>query len=75
MSKSKFSIKKVRKVMRMKDNDFQPATYEIFKVSGPNGIKKYFVNRKDAKAFVDRYTDTKMSIEVVKDLLREIKMK
>ena len=38
--KSKYEIKKVRKVMRMKDNNFEPATYEVYKVSSPNGFKK-----------------------------------
>lgn len=75
MSKSKFSIKKVRKVMRMKDNNFEPATYEIYKVSGPKGFKKYFVSRKDAKDFIDGYTDTKMTMDIVKNIMREIKMK
>lgn len=75
MSKSKFSIKKVRKVMRMKDNNFEPATYEIYKVSGPKGFKKYFVSRKDAKDFIDGYTDTKMTMDIVKNIMNEIKVK
>lgn len=73
--KSAYTIKKVRKVMRMKDNDFEPATYEVFKVSGPNKFVKYFCSRKDAKAFIDTYTDTKMTMSIVKDIMREIKMK
>ena len=81
MSKSKlnikknYEIKKVRKVMRMKDNEFEPAAYEIYKVSGPNKFRKYFVSRKDAKAYIDKITDTKMSIEIVTNIAREIKMK
>lgn len=73
--KNQYVIKKVQKVMRMKDNNFEPANYEIFKVTGPNKFKKYFVSRKDAKAFIDTYTDTKMSVEVVHNIIREIKMK
>lgn len=73
--KSKYIIKKVRKVMRFKENNFEPATYEIFKVSGPNGLKKYFVSRKDAKDFIDGYTDTKMTLGIVKDIMREFKVK
>ena len=73
--KSSYEIKKVRKVMKMKDNNFEPATYEIFKVTGPNKLVKYFVSRKDAKAFVDSYTDTKMSVEVIHNIMREIRMK
>jgi len=81
MSKSKvnvkknYEIKKVRKVMRMKDNGFNPATYEVYKVSGPNGFKKYFVSRKDAKVFIDKYTDTKMTLGIVKNIMNEIKTK
>lgn len=73
--KSNYQIKKVRKVMKMKDNNFEPATYEVYKVSGPNGFKKYFVSRKDAKAFIDGYTDTKMTIGIVKNIMNEIKVK
>ncbi len=81
MSKSKVNIKKnyeiskVRKVMKMKDNNFESATYEIFKVSGPRGIKKYFVSRKDAKAYIDKITDTKLTLDIVKNIMNEIKMK
>ena len=73
--KNQYIIKKVQKVMRMKDNNFEPATYEIFKVTGPKKFVKYFVSRKDAKAFVDSYTDTKMSVEVIHNIMREIRMK
>ena len=81
MSKSKvnvkknYEIKKVRKVMRMKDNNFEPATYEIYKVTGPNKFKKYFCSRKDAVAYINKITDTKMTMEVVHNIMREIKMK
>lgn len=73
--KSKYEIKKVRKVMRMKDNNFEPATYEVYKVSGPNGFKKYFVSRKDAKTFIDKYTDTRLTLGIVKNIMNEIKNK
>jgi hypothetical protein len=81
MSKSKvnikknYEIKKIRKVMKMKDNNFEPATYEIFKVTGPNKFKKYFVSRTDAKSYIDKITDTKMTLSIVKDIMREVKMK
>ena len=74
-SKNKFSVKKVRRVMRMKSENFEPATYEVWKVSGPRKFVKYFVTKKDATAFVKRMNDTTMSIEVVKNLLNEIKYK
>jgi hypothetical protein len=73
--KSAYTIKKVRRVMRMKDNEFEPATYEIFKVSGPKKFVKYFCSRKDAKAFIDTYTDTKMTLTIVKNIMNEIKYK
>ena len=73
--KSNYSIKKVKRVMRMKGEDFEPTTFEVFKVSGPNKFKKYFVSRKDAKAFIDKYTDTKMTLGIVKNIMNEIKYK
>ena len=73
--KNKYSIKKVRRTLRMKSESFEPATYEVWKVSGPKSFKKYFVTKKDATAFVKRMNDTTMSIEVVKNLLNEIKYK
>jgi hypothetical protein len=73
--KSKYSIKKVKRVMRMKSEDFEPTTFEVFKVSGPNKFKKYFVSRKDAKSFIDSYTDTKMTLGIVRNIMNEIKYK
>lgn len=74
-TKSLYEIKKVKRVMRMKSEDFEPTTFEVYKVSGPRGFKKYFVSRKDAKLFIDNYTDTKMTIGIVKNIMNEIKMK
>ena len=68
--KSNYSIKKVKRVMRMKGEDFEPTTFEVFKVSGPNKFKKYFVSRKDAKSFIDKYTDTKMTLGIVKNIMK-----
>ena len=73
--KSNYDIKKVKRVMRMKNEGFEPISFEVFKVSGPNKFKKYFVSRKDAKSFIDGYTDTKMTIGIVKNIMNEIKMK
>jgi hypothetical protein len=73
--KSKYEIKKVRRVLRMKSEGFVPATFEVYKVSGPKGFKKYFVSRKDAKQFIDGYTDTKMTLGIVKNIMNEIKNK
>ena len=73
--KSNYDIKKVKRVMKMKSEGFEPTSFEVFKVSGPNKFKKYFVSRKDAKSFIDNYTDTKMTIEIVKNIMNEIKVK
>lgn len=75
MSKSKFSIKKVRRVLKTKEMNYNPAAYEVWKVSGPKKFVKYFCSRKDAKAFVDSYTDRSLTMDIVLDLIREIKMK
>lgn len=68
--KSNYSIKKVNRVMRMKSENFKPTEFEVYKVTGPKGIKKFFSNRKDAKSFVDKYTNSKMNIV---DVFTEIK--
>ena len=73
--KNKFSVKKVRRVMRMKSENFEPATYEVWKVSGPRKFVKYFVTKKDAQAFIKSHTDTTMTLDIVTNLLREIKYK
>lgn len=73
--KNKYSIKKVRKVMRMQSESFEPATYEVWKVSGPRNFRKYFVTKKDATAFVKRMNDTTLTIGMVKSILNEIKYK
>lgn len=74
-SKNKFSVKKVRRVMRMKDNNFESATYEVWKVSGPRKFVKYFVTKKDAQTFIKGMNDTKLTLDVVTNLLREINSK
>jgi len=68
--KSNYSIKKVKRVMRMRSEGFEPTEFEVYKVTGPKGIKKFFSNRKDASEFVKRHTDTKMNIV---DVFTEIK--
>lgn len=73
--KNKYSVKKVRRVMRMKDNEFEPATYEVWKVSGPRKFVKYFVTKKDAQAFIKSMNDNTMTLDVITNLLREIKYK
>lgn len=77
MSKSKnpFSVKKVRRVMRMADNNFEPADYEVWKVTGPRKFVKYFVSKTDAQTFIRSQNDTTLTLDVVVNLLREIKYK
>ena len=73
--KNKYSIKKVRKVMRMKDNEFEAATYEVWKVSGPKNFRKYFVTKKDGQAFIKKMNDTTMTLSIVKNIMNEINYK
>ena len=73
--KSNYDIKKVKRVMRMKNEGFEPISFEVFKVSGPNKFKKYFVSRKDAKSYIDTMTDTTMTLDIVKNIMNEIKLK
>lgn len=68
--KSEYSIKKVNRVMRMRSENFKPTEFEVYKVTGPKGIKKFFSNKKDATEFVKQYTNTKMNIV---DVFKEIK--
>ena len=51
-----FKIKKVRRVLKLKSNDFQSATYNVYKVTGPRKLVKYFGYKKDATAWVKDYT-------------------
>lgn len=74
--KSNYSIKKVKRVLRMKSEKFEPTTFEVYKVTGPKGIKKFFSNKKDASEFVKRTTDTKMNIvDVFTEMRRLEQMK
>jgi hypothetical protein len=73
--KNKFSVKKVRRVMRMKDNEFESATYEVWKVSGPRKFVKYFVSKTDAQAFIKKHTDTTMTMDIVRNIMKEINYK
>jgi hypothetical protein len=55
MTKS-FKISKVKRVLRLADNGFEPDTYIVYKVSGPRGLVKFFPFKKDATAWVKNYT-------------------
>ena len=54
-----FKISKVKRVLRLADNGFEPDTYIVYKVSGPRGLLKYFPFKKDATAWVKEYTRRK----------------
>jgi hypothetical protein len=54
-----FKISKVRRVLRLVDNDFNPATYFVYKVSGHRKLVKYFTLKKDATAWVKDVTTQK----------------
>lgn len=69
-NKSKYKITKVRRVLRLKDNDFQADTYFMYKVSGPHKLVKYFVTKKDATAWVKRMNDTTLTTDIIIDLMR-----
>lgn len=55
--KSKFNIKKVTKVLALAEENFVPYRYILYKVSGPNDIKKFFTTRKDAQSFINKQCD------------------
>ena len=54
-----FKVSKVRRVLRLVDNGFNPATYFVYKVSGPRGFQKFFTLKKDATAWVKNWTSNK----------------
>lgn len=68
--KSNYKIKSVTKELKLKENKYEGFDYILYKVSGPNGIMKFFSNRKDATEFVKGLTNTKMNIV---DAFTEIK--
>jgi hypothetical protein len=59
--KSKFSIKKVIKVLSLQSENYQPARYYVWKVSGPNKFTKYFTTRKDAQTFINNFTSRQIT--------------
>lgn len=69
-TKSNYTIKSVTKEMKLKENNYVGFDYILYKVTGPNGIMKFFSNKKDATEFVKGLTNTKMNIV---DAFTEIK--
>jgi hypothetical protein len=74
-SKNKYSVKKVRRVLRTASESFEPATYEVWKVSGPRKFVKYFVTKKDAQTFIKGMNDTTMTMDMVRNIMKEINYK
>jgi hypothetical protein len=54
----------------MKSENFKPTEFEVYKVTGPKGFKKFFSSRKDATEYVKQHTNTKMNVA---DVFKEIK--
>ena len=65
---NKFTIKKTMKVLRFKGAGTH--TYITWKVSGPRGFRKYFVTKKDATAFIKRFTDNTVTTDMLADIVR-----
>lgn len=74
-SKNQFSVSKAIRVMRVAADGYEPASYEVWKVSGPRGLKKYFVTKSDAQAFIKKQNDTTMDMSIVRNILREVNYK
>ena len=68
--KSNYKIKSVTKELRLKENQYEPYDYILYKVTSPNKEVKYFSSKKDATAYVNKLTDNKM---LVVDAFKEIK--
>jgi hypothetical protein len=69
--KSQFKVTKVRRVLRLADNGFEPDTYIMYKVSGPRKLVKYFTTKKAATAWVKDFTAQKpLTTENLIDLMR-----
>lgn len=75
MNKSKYSIKKVRRVLKLKSEAFEPATYEVWKVTGPKKFVKYFVSKSDAQSYISKVTDTTLTLSQVRDIMNEVNYK
>jgi len=68
--KSNYKIKSVTKELRLKENQYEPYDYILYKVMSPNKDVKYFSNKKDATEYVKTLTNTKINIV---DAFKEIK--
>ena len=70
MNKS-FKISKVKRVLRLAANGFEPTNYIVYKVTGPRKLVKYFGYKKDATAWVKDVTTNKpMTSEQIYDFYK-----
>lgn len=56
ITKSDFTIKKVRRVLKTSMGNF--GTFDAYRVTGPNKTNKYFISRTHAVNWVKQVTDT-----------------
>ena len=61
-----YEVKKVTKVLSLKENNFKPAKYIVWKTTVGKMVK-YFVTKKDALSFVKSMFDTTpINLNIVK---------
>lgn len=66
-----FKINKVKRVLRLADNGFEPTNYIMYKVTGPRKLVKYFGYKKDATAWVKNYTTKQpLTTDQIIDVMR-----
>jgi hypothetical protein len=52
----KFQIKKVKRCLKFKGVPSKGEMYEVYKLTGPRGLTKYFRFKYEAQAWVKNYT-------------------
>jgi len=73
--KSKFTVSKVIKTLRLACENFEPHKYELYQVKyNKQGINKLFAHKKDAISYIDKVTTRKMDSVTLNKLLFELKL-
>ena len=54
--KSGFKVKKVRRCLKFKGVPSKGEMYDVYKVTGPRSLVKYFAFKKDATAWIKKVT-------------------
>ena len=58
-------------MLRLSVNGFKPSQYIVYKVTGPNNVKKYFGLKKNAEAWVkDHTTNHPLTTDQLIDVMR-----